>query len=1068
MARVESYIIDRILSGKEFFLGTDVDNGNVTRSYVLQEIAEFIANGGGSGLDGLNGTDGIPNGNGTFTWQKFGIDNVGSGITDIATPETLYIGLAWNKKSFIESDKAEDYEWFLISDKDIYWVDADGNKHYTWLKYSENITIPYNFSDQAVGMKYMGLGLDKLTPEPDQSELTDQQWYDALSWSEILSGNPIAGTNKFFWFKFGEDTSGSGISDYVVGKTHIGIAYDQDDYIPSANPSDYNWGSLTGDNIDSEGEFTHLKFSNTPSEEISDSPINIQYIGFNFDNATNVESEDYTVYKWVIIPSSGGGIIDNKKKWTWIKFSAFSNGFDTLDAVSIQDDPTGMGYIGIAINQDLATESDDPNVYFWDSISGAQSYTGPNGETLWIHTKYSAYIDGFDTSGDPAMDDLPGANTYMGISYNNTSTVESEDPNDYEWQTFKSGGFLQQPSWVFQWIKYGNKDESGNIIDISDSPAGKTWMGIGHDKLVPEESTDPDDYVWNPLTGAQSYIGPNGETLWIWVKYSYDNPSTNLYSDPNEVEPKVRWMGLAFNKDSSDMTNVWTDYTWYQVDFEDDINGNGSDSDHDQNNKVRVINIPLAEVHPVTTASIVAYLRKQVFEVSQHENLIFNIVDGDVTTEPEDTLLDQSVSLILGEDDTVVRGETTITLKWDPQTETKIKEYKLSVTPLGGTTVVYNNLDSSTITKALTGLTKGGVYTAIIEGFGESNEDIKTSNPFTFEMAYEDAVPSLELLNKTETTATVRFLIDPSFEASYFRVYSVGSPDAVIGEFQAVDGNTGVITGLNPSTTYYTYIKAFTSLDVESSKSVPDVEIQTLAEANPDLIQIPTISLNDRKMNSLDISVATNDLVEYGRVDSFVFEYKRFNGSGFTWDGASLLTFDSSIKADFKTAPYLKILNLDAGQTYNVRLRFKSGSKHSVYSNELKVSTRPEVYTSLTFRDSPFGIGNTSTGHLYIYNGKPNTEVKVNVGFYILKPNLQYATGSLRFVNENIVINSSGGSGVSSKIAVTLDENGEFFDLFNITSSVSGVAFVDATITGSEYPADPITGSDNIKYTTIA
>ncbi|MBT2615133.1 collagen-like protein [Bacillus sp. ISL-78] len=59
---------------------------------------------------------------------------------------------------------------------------------------------------------------------------------------------------------------------------------------------------------------------------------------------------------------------------------------------------------------------------------------------------------------------------------------------------------------TYTWIKYGTSSTGGTI---SDSPTGKTYIGIAYNKTTQTESTNVADYTWALIQGPQ---GPTGST----------------------------------------------------------------------------------------------------------------------------------------------------------------------------------------------------------------------------------------------------------------------------------------------------------------------------------------------------------------------------------------------------------------------------------------------------------------------------------------------------------------------------------------------------------------------------
>jgi hypothetical protein len=48
----------------------------------------------------------------------------------------------------------------------------------------------------------------------------------------------------------------------------------------------------------------------------------------------------------------------------------------------------------------------------------------------------------------------------------------------------------------YTWVKFAD-DKHGN--GMSDNHFGKKFIGLAFDKISPNDSNNPDDYVWSPM-----------------------------------------------------------------------------------------------------------------------------------------------------------------------------------------------------------------------------------------------------------------------------------------------------------------------------------------------------------------------------------------------------------------------------------------------------------------------------------------------------------------------------------------------------------------------------------------
>jgi nicotinamide mononucleotide (NMN) deamidase PncC len=305
---------------------------------------------GPTGPTGPQGTTGAvgppgPNGETLYTWVKYANDAAGGGMSDSPTNK-LYMGLAYNKPSPVESNTPTDYEWSLIKGADgapgsAGTPGAPGASLFTWVKYATT-AAGAGLSDDPTGMAYIGLAYNKTTAV----ESTVASDY---SWSLILGpqgptggtgpqgpqgpqgttgavGPPGAdGTTLYTWTKYADNAAGGGISDSPTGKVYIGLAFNKTTPVESIVPTDYAWSLIKG-------------ADGAPGSAGSTGPAGP------------------TLY-------------------TWIKYATSSAG------AGLSDDPAGKTYIGFAYNKTTAIESTLPGDYDWSLIQGPTGPTGPQGPT---------------------------------------------------------------------------------------------------------------------------------------------------------------------------------------------------------------------------------------------------------------------------------------------------------------------------------------------------------------------------------------------------------------------------------------------------------------------------------------------------------------------------------------------------------------------------------------------------------------------------------------------------------------------------------------------------------------
>lgn len=220
---------------------------------------------GQNGVDGFNGSDGIPGVNGTngityYTWIKYASDSVGSVMSNDPAGK-LYIGIAVNKLSAVESAVATDYTWALIKGTDgINGINGiagtngtNGTTYYTWIKYGTDANGA-GMSDFSAGKTYLGIAYNKTVAEESLNAVD-------YTWSLIKGADGVAGTNgsngipgtngtdgvtTYTWIMYGDDSVGTGISNIAGTKPYIGIAVNKTTATESVTPADYTWSLIKG------------------------------------------------------------------------------------------------------------------------------------------------------------------------------------------------------------------------------------------------------------------------------------------------------------------------------------------------------------------------------------------------------------------------------------------------------------------------------------------------------------------------------------------------------------------------------------------------------------------------------------------------------------------------------------------------------------------------------------------------------------------------------------------------------------------------------------------------------
>lgn len=266
---------------------------------------------------------------------------------------------------------------------------ADGKSLYTWVKYANDIN-GNGMSDYPDGKKYIGLAYNKTTP----TESTNPADY---TWALIQGPQGVKGTDGqtyYTWIKYA-DSPTSGMSDDPTGKKYMGIAYNKTTPTESTNYADYSWSLIQGPQgpkgeqgpqgpqgvqgpkgADGQTLYTWIKYADSPTSGMSDTPDGKKYIGLAYNKTTPTESSNYADYSWSLIQGpqgvQGPKGADGVTTYTWVKYA------DDDKGTGMSDSPNGKRYLGLAYNKTTPTESTNPNDYSWSPLYDNVKVDGRN------------------------------------------------------------------------------------------------------------------------------------------------------------------------------------------------------------------------------------------------------------------------------------------------------------------------------------------------------------------------------------------------------------------------------------------------------------------------------------------------------------------------------------------------------------------------------------------------------------------------------------------------------------------------------------------------------------------
>lgn len=349
------------------------------------------------------------------------------------------------------------------------------------------------------------------------------------------------GKTSYFHIKYSAvETPTSASQMTETPNTYIGTYVDFEEQ-DSADPSKYTWSrfegiqgkqgeqGIPGVGIDGKTSYLHIAYANSADGKtdfsISDASGKT-YIGQYTDFEVN-DSTDPTKYTWSLIKGMDGK--DGKSSYTWMKYATRADGLDLSDSpdyVPLLDSAgafvldsngnkiftaTQATYIGIATNKDTPTESEDPSDYIWSRFRGVDGYDGKDG-----------------AQGIPGKDGVDGKTQYTHLAYANSA----DGKTDFS-------------------VDDSNREYIGMYVDFAE-----------------EDSTNPEDYAWSLIKGANGAQGvpgtpgKDGKTPYLHIAYANSADGKTDFSVDNSVDKQ--YIGQYTDYTEEDSTNP-ADYSWTKI-----------------------------------------------------------------------------------------------------------------------------------------------------------------------------------------------------------------------------------------------------------------------------------------------------------------------------------------------------------------------------------------------------------------------------------------------------------------------------------------------------------------------
>lgn len=351
---------------------------------------------------------------------------------------------------------------------------VDGKTTYFHVKYSDvpNPTTSSQLTE--VPSKYIGTYVDYT--EADSTDPSKYTWVKFMGEDGIdgkdgqngLAGkNGIDGKTYYLHIKYSNDGGATFTANNgEESGEYIGVYTDTTE-ADSTDPKKYKWSKIKGadgiDGIDGKTYYTWIKYADTPTSGMSNSPEGKKYMGLAYNKETATESSNYSDYTWSLIKGEDGsdGVngtdgSDGVTYYTWVKYA------DDDKGANMSNDPTNKKYIGLAYNKTTPTESNNASDYSWALFRGED---GVDGTPSYFYVRYSANANG------SSMTTAPTSTTqYMGVCATTSATAPT-DYTKYTWTKIKGEQGQQGQAGA------AGADGKTSYLHIKYSDDGKTFTG---------------------------------------------------------------------------------------------------------------------------------------------------------------------------------------------------------------------------------------------------------------------------------------------------------------------------------------------------------------------------------------------------------------------------------------------------------------------------------------------------------------------------------------------------------------------------------------------------------------
>lgn len=189
----------------------------------------------------------------------------------------------------------------------------------------------------------------------------------------------------------------------------------------------------------------------------------------------------------------------------------------------------------------------------------------PNGEDMTDNPQYVLWLDSdgnviCDTDGNAiciSLEEIP----YIGF-LKSGAEVGSNNPSDYTWSRYQGSNGLSQRTH----LAYANSADGKTDFSVSDS--NREYIGMYAD-FTEQDSTNPDDYAWTLVKGANGAqgipgkAGADGKTPYFHIAYA--NSADGKTGFDVVVSAGKQYIGQYTDYDTPDDSTDPTKYSWTKI-----------------------------------------------------------------------------------------------------------------------------------------------------------------------------------------------------------------------------------------------------------------------------------------------------------------------------------------------------------------------------------------------------------------------------------------------------------------------------------------------------------------------